>query len=91
MASHEAQIVFWHRELPPRDAEPIGEHTVEATSARLPGTLNRRSELWERSYADLLEEAHRRSTQEIRRLGGAYAHVASEHIEPRHDDRTGEA
>jgi hypothetical protein len=29
--------------------------------------------------------------QEIARLGGDYAHVRGETIEPRHDDRTGEA
>lgn len=86
-----AKIVFWHRELPPRDAEPIGEHTIEATSARVPGTLDRRSDLWDRCYKELLDAAYRRLEQEIARLGGACARVTNEHIEPRHDDRTGEA
>ena len=31
--------VYWHRELPPLDAEPIGVHTLEATSSRVSGTL----------------------------------------------------
>ena len=24
--------IFWHREMPPIDAEPMGEHVLEATS-----------------------------------------------------------
>ncbi len=85
------RVVYWHRELPPRDAEPIGDHTLEATSARVPGTLQHRDELWDRSYQDLLDRARVRLEQEIVRLGGDYARVVSEAVEPRHDDRTGEA
>ena len=33
------KIVYWHRELPPLDAEPLGEHTVEANSMRVAGSL----------------------------------------------------
>src|SRR5580765_4406712 len=29
------KVVYWHRELPPLDAEPMGEHTVEANSMRV--------------------------------------------------------
>jgi hypothetical protein len=35
-----SKAVYWHRELPPRDAEPIGNHTIEATSGRVPQTLD---------------------------------------------------
>jgi hypothetical protein len=83
--------IYWHRELPPLNAKIAGEHTIEATSARLAGTLTHRSELWDRCYADLMTEAKRRLQQEIVRLGGTYAHVIGESIEPRRDDTTDEA
>lgn len=87
----EHRAIYWHRELPPRGAEPIGDHTLEATSARVPGTLSHRDDLWNRCYRDLMARARARLEQEITRLGGNYAHVLSENIAPRHDDRTGEA
>ena len=86
-----SRVVYWHRELPPSDTEPVGDHTIEATSGRVPGTLSHRDELWDRCYRELMECARVRLEQEIARLGGDYAHVSCEHIEPRHDDRTGEA
>jgi hypothetical protein len=82
--------VYWHRELPPRDAEPIGDHTIEAMSDRIPATLARPDDLWDRCYRQLMDRADRRLGQEIVRLGGDYAHVLGETIEPRHDDGTGE-
>ena len=85
------QVVYWHRELPPLDAEPIGGHTIEATSARVPGTLEHRDEMWDRCYRELMDRARLRFGQEIVRLGGDYVHVVGEHIGPRRDDRTGEA
>jgi hypothetical protein len=85
------QHIFWHRELPPVDAEPMGEHTIEATSLRVPGTLAHRDDLWEQCYQELMDRMHDRLEQEIVRLHGDYAHISSESIEPRHDDRTGEA
>jgi hypothetical protein len=45
-------IVYWHRELPPCDAEPMGEHVVEATRARVASMLAHRDELWDRSRHD---------------------------------------
>ncbi len=83
--------VYWHRELPPLKAEPVGEHTVEATSRRMPGTLAHRDELWDRCYAELMANAEQRLVQEIARLGGDCAHVHGEEITPRHDEATGEA
>lgn len=86
-----AQRIYWHRELPPADAQPLGDHVVEATSARVPGTLEHRDDMWERCYQEMMAHARERLVQEIVRLGGDCAHVLAEHIEPRRDERTGEA
>ena len=83
--------VFWHRELPPIDAEMIAEHTVEADSSRVPGTLAHRDELWDRCYQELMAAAEGRIGHEIGRLGGDYAHVHGESIGAKHDDVAGEA
>ena len=85
------KTVFWHRELPPLGATAIGEHTVEATSAHAPGALLHRDELWDRCYRDLMDRTHQRIEQEIARLGGDYARVLSEAIEPRRNEVTDEA
>lgn len=85
------KTVFWHRELPPLGAEVIGEHTIEATSARVPGALVHRDELWDASYRDLMVRTARRLEQEVGRLGGDYAHVLRETIEPRRDEVKNEA
>ena len=87
----EQKIVYWHRELPPLDAEAIGEHTVEATSGRVPGTLAHRDELWDRCHDELMTETHARLAQEVARLGGHYAHVLGESIDSRHDEASGES
>ena len=79
MDNNEAKIVFWHRELPPVQADVVADHTVEANSSRVPGTLAHRDELWTRCY------------REVARLGGHFAHVHDEAIDPKHDDATGEA
>ena len=84
------KIVYWHRELPPLDAEPLGEHTVEANSMRVPDGLAHRGDLWDQCYRDLMDQVHLRLDQEVHRLGGDYAHVLEETIGSRHDDRTGE-
>jgi hypothetical protein len=85
------EVVFWLRELPPLAATPIGEHVVEASSERVLSTLAHRDELWTICHADLLEQAERRVCQEIVRLGGRYAHVISESIEPHRDAATDQA
>jgi hypothetical protein len=85
------QIVYWHRELPPPAAEFLGEHTVEATSSRVPGTLAHQDELWDRCYEDLMRQARLRLEQEVARLGGHYAHVLDETVDSRHDAVSGEA
>ena len=45
-----AKTVYWHRELPPLYAEPLGEHIVEADSMRVVGNLAHRGDLWDRCY-----------------------------------------
>lgn len=87
----EAKIIYWHRELPPLDAEAMGEHTVEATSQPVPGTLAHRDELWEQCYTDLMAQTCIRLAQEIARFGGDYAHVLDESVESRRDDVKGTA
>jgi hypothetical protein len=85
------QTIYWHRELPPYDAELIGEHVLEATSSRRQGSLAYRDELWNRAYHELMDNTLARMNQEIERLGGDYAHVLDESIDSRRDDATGEA
>jgi hypothetical protein len=86
-----AQVVFWHRELPPVDGDASGEYTVEATSVHVPGTLEHRDELWSRCYESLLAVATTRIEQEVARLGGAYAHVLDEAIDSRRNHAVGDA
>jgi hypothetical protein len=83
--------IYWHRELPPLEAQTAGEHVVEASSTRMPDTIANRNDLWNRCERELMDNARERIRQEIARLGGRYAHVFDESIEPRHDARTGEA
>lgn len=83
--------VFWHRDLPPVDADIVGEYVLEATSERVQGTIAHRDELWDRCYRDLLVRTGDRFEQEIHRLGGDYAHVLDESIDSRHDAVTNEA
>ena len=83
--------IYWHRELPPPDAEILGEHVVEATSLRVSNTMAAHDELWERCYQDLMLQARKRMEQELKRLGGDYAHVLDESVDSRRDDVAGEA
>jgi hypothetical protein len=85
-----SQIVYWHRDLPPIEAEPMSEHTLEAHSSRVPGTIAHRDELWDQCYEELMANAEARLVQEVHRLGGRYAHIHDEAIEPKHDDAAGE-
>jgi hypothetical protein len=86
-----SKLIYWHRELPPFHAEAMGEHIVEATSGRVPGTLAHRDELWSQCYEDLMAQVRIRLKQEVARLGGNYAHVLNESIDSKHDDVAGEA
>jgi hypothetical protein len=84
-------MVYWHRDLPPLNADLMAEHTVEATSSRVAGTISHRDELWDRCYQELMANVQARLAQEVTRLGGHYAHVLNESIDVRHDDVAGEA
>ncbi len=84
------KVIYWHRELPPLHAEPIGEHTIEATSSRVRGTIAHRDELWTRCQDELMAQTRHRLAEEIARLGGRYVHVRQEAIEAHHDDAAGE-
>ena len=84
------KTIYWHRELPPLHAEPLGEHVVEADSMRVVGNLAHRGDLWDRCYQDLMARLEHRLHQEAARLGGHYAHVLEESIDSRHDDRSGD-
>jgi len=83
--------VFWHRDLPPVNAELAGEGIIEASSVRVADTLAERSALWQCCLTDLKHEAHRRLEQERLRLKAGYVHVLSEETCTRRDPRTGEA
>ena len=87
----EPKAVYWHHELPPLKADLVEEHTIEADSSRVEGTLAHRNELWDRCYQELMVNAERRLVQEITRLGGDYAHVHDEVLSPKHDDVAGQA
>jgi hypothetical protein len=84
------KIVYWHRDLPPLAAEAMDEHSLEATSGRVAGTIAHRDELWDRCYRELMANANARLAQEVTRLGGHYAHVHDESIDTRHADAAGE-
>ena len=83
--------IYWHRDLPPVDAELMSEHTIEATSSPVAGTIAHRNELWDRCYTELMAKTNERLVQEIARLGGHYAHVHDESVDTRRDDGKGEA
>ena len=85
------KVVYWHRDLPPVEADAIEDHALEAASARIPGTIAHRDELWDRCYQDLMVNTERRLEQEVARLGGHFAHVLREQIEAKHDDVANES
>jgi hypothetical protein len=60
-------IVYWHRDLPPLDAELVAEHTVEASSSRVSGTLEHREELWDQCHQELMTNTTNRLVEEVAR------------------------
>jgi len=86
-----ATVIYWHRDLPPFDAAPMGEHVVEATSGHVPDTIGHRDELWNHCQDELMANARERLREEVTRLGGRYAHVLDESIDTRHNAAAGEA
>jgi hypothetical protein len=73
------------------EADLAGEDTVEPNSSHVPWTIAHRDDLWDRCYGDLMANAESRLEQEVARLGGDFAHVHDEAIDPKHDDAAGEA
>jgi hypothetical protein len=90
-ADGDRKIIYWHRDLPPLDAEQMGEHVIDATSMRVKGDLAQHGELWDQCHDDLMAQVRDRLDQEVARLGGDYAHVLQESIDSRRDDTSGEA
>lgn len=84
-------VVFWHRDLPPLEAEVMDEHVVEAVSDRVPGMIERHGDGWDACHASLMAHVTARLEQEVARLGGDYAHVVDEHVDSRRDDVTTES
>jgi hypothetical protein len=80
-----AKTVYWHRDLPPIDARAMDEHTIEASSPRIPGTIAWRDALWDECQRGLTAEVELRLTQEVARLGGRWAHVLNERIDTKRD------
>ncbi len=60
-----ATIVYWHRDLPPLDAELVAEHIVEASSRRVLGTLAHRDELWDQCYQELMTNTTNRLVEDV--------------------------
>jgi hypothetical protein len=85
------KVVYWHQELPPLDGEVLGEEVIESLSDRVPGAIEHHGELWHRCYETLMEHTRLRLEQEVRRLGGHYAHVLDEHVDSRRDDGAGQS
>lgn len=85
------KVIYWHRELPPFDAEAVAEHSIEASSRRVPGTLAHRDELWNQCYEDVMDQVRNRLEQEVARLEGNYAHILAESVDSKQDAVTGEA
>ena len=83
-------MIYWHRQLPPASADPVGEHTVEAVSARVQGRLAHGDAMWGSCYQSLMDTLETRLRQELARLGGDYAHVRTESIDSKHDAHTDE-
>lgn len=85
-----SKVIFWRRELPPLSEQIEGEHEVEAESPRLHCDYGNRQALWGTCYPLLLEQAEKRISEEVARLGGSCAHVLDEAITAKLDDAQAE-
>ena len=77
--------IYWHRDLPPLDADVVAEHVVEAASDKADYHFDRRDELWHDCAPSLRAHLVERLESELDRLGGAYAHVLEEDVTPHVD------
>ena len=51
------KIVYWHRELPPLDADIMAEHSVEASSGRVSGTIAHLDEHVDSKHNDVTNDS----------------------------------
>src|SRR5215471_2113184 len=79
-ADLKVRTVYWHRDLPP----------IDANSPRIAGTIARRDALWDECQQGLTAEVESRLAQEVARLGGRWAHVLNERIDTKRDPATNE-
>jgi len=86
------KIVFWHRELPARGESRSGTHCRSQQQSRSRNArASCRDELWDQCYRELMANAENRLVHEVTRLGGPFAHVDDETINPKHVEAAGEA
>ena len=69
----------------------VGEHIIEIATRRIAGSLARGDAAWDRSYDELMAEANTRLAGKVTQLGGDYARVTDETIDPRHDPKADES
>ena len=48
------KIVYWHRDLPPIEAQARDEHVLEASSRRVLGGFAHRDDVWVNCQAELM-------------------------------------
>ncbi len=77
--------IFWHGDLPPLEAEMLDEHWVVARSDAVKYRFDHKTELWAQCVDSLRVNLEHRLGQEIRRLGGDYAHILDERVVPKID------
>ena len=70
----------------PFDGEAIGNHVIEQSSRRVPGTLAHRDELWNQRSEDVMDRIRIfRAEEEIARLGDNYSSALAESLNSKHD------
>lgn len=81
--------IYWHRDLPPLSEQIEGEHFIDAESDHVAARFADRDAAWWECHASLMRRLETRLLQEIERLGGTCAHVLTETITTKTDDKTG--
>ena len=52
--SEVTKVIYWRRDLPPLEAEQIGDHVVEADSRHVKEDLSERGTLWDQRHDDVI-------------------------------------
>lgn len=81
--------IYWHRELPPLSEQIEGEHAIEAESDHVAARFSDRDAAWWDCHGTLMRRLETRLLQEIARQDGSCAHVLTEAITTKTDDKTG--